>query len=51
MNVNPTAPVLTRDEIVIDTPLNVVWKTQTDIAAIRAWLNNLKRAAEQAEAG
>jgi len=30
MNVNPKAPVLTRDEILINAPLSVVWKTQTD---------------------
>jgi len=33
MNVNPKAPVLTRDEILINAPLSVVWKTQTDISA------------------
>ena len=37
MNVNPKAPVLTRDEILINPPLSVVWKTQTDISAWPRW--------------
>jgi hypothetical protein len=37
MNVNPKAPVLTRDEILINAPLSVVWKTQTDISAWPRW--------------
>jgi uncharacterized protein YndB with AHSA1/START domain len=37
MNVNPKAPVLTRHEILINAPLNVVWKTQTDISAWPRW--------------
>lgn len=37
MDINPTAPVLTRDEILIDAPLDVVWKTQTDIAEWPRW--------------
>jgi hypothetical protein len=28
MNINATAPVLTRDEILIHAPLDVVWNTQ-----------------------
>jgi uncharacterized protein YndB with AHSA1/START domain len=37
MDINPTAPVLTRDEILIDAPLAVVWRMQTDIAAWPRW--------------
>jgi uncharacterized protein YndB with AHSA1/START domain len=37
LDVNPTAPVVTRDEILIDAPLDVVWKTQTDITAWPRW--------------
>src|SRR5260370_31666281 len=37
MDLNPTAPVITRDEIVIDAPIEVVWRTQTDIAAWPRW--------------
>jgi uncharacterized protein YndB with AHSA1/START domain len=37
MDVDSNAPVLTRDEILIDAPIEVVWKTQTDIAAWPRW--------------
>ena len=37
MNVDPTAPVITRDEIFIDAPVDVVWRTQTDIVAWPRW--------------
>ena len=37
MNINSTAPVITRDEILIDASLDVVWKLQTDIGAWPRW--------------
>jgi uncharacterized protein YndB with AHSA1/START domain len=37
MDVNAAAPVVTRDEIRIDAPLEVVWATQTDVAAWPRW--------------
>jgi uncharacterized protein YndB with AHSA1/START domain len=38
MEINPNAPVLTRDEILINAPLNVVWQVQTNINAWPRWL-------------
>ena len=37
MDINSTAPVITRDEILIDASLDVVWKLQTDIGAWPRW--------------
>ncbi|HWY74570.1 MAG TPA: SRPBCC family protein [Verrucomicrobiae bacterium] len=37
MDIDATAPVITRDEILINAPLAVVWKTQTDIASWPRW--------------
>ena len=37
MDVNPSAPVITRDEILIAAPLDVVWNTQLDVAAWPRW--------------
>jgi len=37
MGVDSTAPVISRDEILIDAPLELVWKIQTDIAAWPQW--------------
>jgi uncharacterized membrane protein len=66
MEINSAAPVITRDEILIDAPIETIWSIQTDVAAwpswqpdvdaaesegdgsLRAWLENLKRAAESA---
>jgi hypothetical protein len=37
MDINSNAPVLTRDEILIDAPLSVVWQVQTNISAWPRW--------------
>jgi polyketide cyclase/dehydrase/lipid transport protein len=44
MDVNPNAPVLTRDEIFVDAPLDVVWTTQTHIAAWPRWRPEVRAA-------
>jgi len=44
MNVNPAAPVITRDEIQIAAPLDVVWKTQTDINTWPRWRSSVPSA-------
>ena len=36
-DINSAAPVITRDEIIIDAPLDVVWKTQTAISGWPRW--------------
>jgi hypothetical protein len=56
MDINAGAPVITRDEILIDAPVQTIWEIQTDVAgwpswqpdvgSLRAWLANLKRTAE-----
>ena len=40
MNVDHNAPLVTRREIVIDAPLEVVWKLQTDFRAWPDWQGN-----------
>jgi len=37
MDIDSTAPVVTRDEILIHAPLTEVWKAQTDISAWPQW--------------
>ena len=37
MDINPAAPVITRDEILIDAPITTIWDIQTDIAAWPSW--------------
>jgi hypothetical protein len=37
MDIDATAPVITRDEILVNAPLAAVWKTQTDIASWPRW--------------
>ena len=41
MNVDHNAPLVTRREIVIDAPLEVVWKLQTDFRAWPDWQGNI----------
>jgi uncharacterized protein YndB with AHSA1/START domain len=38
MDINLDAPVLTRDEILIDAPLSVIWQIHTNISAWPRWL-------------
>jgi uncharacterized protein YndB with AHSA1/START domain len=37
MEINSDAPVITRDEILIDAPIERIWEIQTDIAAWPSW--------------
>src|SRR3954466_8718064 len=37
MDINAAAPVITRDEIVIDAPIETIWNIQTDVAGWPAW--------------
>lgn len=37
MDINGDAPVITRDEIFIEAPIETVWEIQTDVAAWPAW--------------
>lgn len=37
MEINPSAPVITRDEIVIHAPIETVWDIQTDVAEWPSW--------------
>ena len=37
MEINTTAPVVTRDEILIRAPIQTIWDIQTDIAAWPSW--------------
>ncbi len=50
MEIDTAAPVITRDEIVVHAPIQTIWDIQTLQGAwdgsLRAWLENLKRAAE-----
>jgi uncharacterized protein YndB with AHSA1/START domain len=32
MDINTDAPVITRDEILISTPIQTIWDIQTDVA-------------------
>jgi len=44
MDIDATAPVITRDEILIDAPLEVVWRLQTDISAWPTWRPEVRTA-------
>ena len=44
MDINPKAPVLTRDEILINAPLKLVWRLQTNISEWPRWLTLVPRA-------
>jgi Polyketide cyclase / dehydrase and lipid transport len=37
MEINPDAPVITRDEIVIAAPIEVIWDIQIDVANWPSW--------------
>lgn len=37
MEIDANAPVITRDETLIDAPAEVIWNLQTDIAAWPRW--------------
>src|SRR6476619_1935857 len=37
MEINTAAPVVTRDEILIDAPIETIWSIQTDVAAWPSW--------------
>lgn len=37
MEINPAAPVITRDEILVHAPIETVWGIQTDVAAWPSW--------------
>lgn len=37
MDINTAAPVITRDEILIQAPIETIWEIQTDVAAWPSW--------------
>ncbi len=37
MEINTAAPVVTRDEILVDAPIETIWSLQTDVAAWPSW--------------
>ena len=37
MEINTAAPVITRDEILINAPVKKIWEIQTDVSAWPAW--------------
>ena len=37
MDINTTAPVITRDEILIRAPIETIWEIQTDVARWPSW--------------
>jgi uncharacterized protein YndB with AHSA1/START domain len=37
MDINNEAPVVTRDEILIDAPIETIWAIQTDVAGWPSW--------------
>ena len=37
MDINTEAPVITRDEMVIDAPIETIWQIQTDVANWPSW--------------
>jgi uncharacterized protein YndB with AHSA1/START domain len=37
MDINTTAPVITRDEILIHAPIQTIWEIQTDVAHWPSW--------------
>jgi len=44
MEINSAAPVITRDEILIDAPIERIWEIQTDVAAWPSWQPDIDRA-------
>jgi uncharacterized membrane protein len=51
MDIDENAPVITRDEILINAPLSTVWDLHTDISSWSQWLQNLKHKAEMQAQG
>ncbi|MGW7386264.1 SRPBCC family protein [Streptomyces sp. NPDC054794] len=45
--IDPDAPVITRDDIVIHAPLDRVWKIQTDVEAWPAWQPDVTEVTKQ----
>jgi uncharacterized protein YndB with AHSA1/START domain len=41
MNIDENAPVITREEILIDAPLDTVWSLHTDISSWSEWLPDI----------
>jgi uncharacterized protein YndB with AHSA1/START domain len=41
MDIDVNAPVITRDEILIDAPLGTIWSLQTDISSWSEWLPDI----------
>jgi uncharacterized protein YndB with AHSA1/START domain len=41
MDINPDAPVITRDEILIAAPIQTIWDVQTDVAAWPSWQSDV----------
>jgi uncharacterized protein YndB with AHSA1/START domain len=37
MDINPDAPVVTRDEVLIAAPIQTIWDLQTDVAGWPSW--------------
>lgn len=44
MNINPKAPVITNDEIIINAPLIDIWNIHTDINNWSVWHNDISAA-------
>lgn len=44
MDINPAAPVITRDEILIRAPIESIWDIQTDVSAWPSWQPDVDRA-------
>jgi uncharacterized protein YndB with AHSA1/START domain len=44
MDIDENAPVITRDEILIDAPLGTVWDLHTDISSWPQWLPDIDSA-------
>jgi len=44
MDIDATAPVITRDEILINAPLDAVWRIQTDVSAWPTWRPEVRAA-------
>jgi len=44
MEINSAAPVITRDEILIDAPIETIWGIQTDVNAWPSWQPDVDRA-------
>ena len=44
MDIDSTAPVVTRDEILVRAPLDAVWRAQTDISAWPQWRPEVREA-------